>query len=147
MLKYLHDGPTFATNHSRNTLTTTPIWKVPERGPLVEPAPIMASELGADWKNMTWTHFMMRMFNRIHFTQVEAHLLMVQLPGWKKHKRVSCGITYGIFRGKTPISRLACGSAGVARLYLSVLKRDSVGVQHANGRANCRRRHGAGCGD
>jgi 3-oxosteroid 1-dehydrogenase len=75
---------------------------------------------------MTWTHFMMRMFNRIHFTQVEAHLLMVQLPGWKKLLgRLMWDYIRDIpWRLKTPISRrLACGSAGVARLYLSVLKR------------------------
>ena len=76
---------------------------------------------------MTWTHFMMRMFNRIHFTQVEAHLLMVQLPGWKKLlARLMWDYIRDIpWRLKTPISRrLACGSAGVARLYLSVLKRE-----------------------
>ena len=93
----------------------------------LEPAPIMASDLGKNWKNMTWTHFMMRMFNRIHFTQVEAHLLMVQLPGWKKlMARLLWDYVKDIgWRLKTPISRrLACGSAGVARLYLSALKRN-----------------------
>jgi 3-oxosteroid 1-dehydrogenase len=93
----------------------------------LEPAPIMASELGENWRNMTWTHFMMRMFNRIHFTQVEAHLLMVQLPGWKKLlARLMWDYIRDIpWRLKTPISRrLACGSAGIARLYLSVLKRE-----------------------
>ena len=93
----------------------------------LEPAPIMASELGDNWRNMTWTHHMMRMFNRIHFTQVEAHLLMVQLPGWKKLlARLMWDYAKDIgWRFKTPISRrLCCGSAGVARLYLSVLKRN-----------------------
>ena len=93
----------------------------------LEPAPIMASELGDNWRNMTWTHHMMRMFNRIHFTQVEAHLLMVQLPGWKKLlARLMWDYVKDIaWRFKTPISRrLCCGSAGVARLYLSVLKRN-----------------------
>ncbi len=93
----------------------------------LEPAPIMASDLGEHWKNMTWTHFMMRLFNRIHFTQVEAHLLMVQLPGWKRlMARLLWDYVKDIpWRLKTPISRrLACGSAGVARLYLSVLKRN-----------------------
>ena len=93
----------------------------------LEPSPVMASELGTNWRNMTWTHHMMRMFNRIHFTQVEAHILMVQLPGWK---RLLAGMIWDYVRDlpwrmRTPISRrLCCGSAGVARLYLSILKRE-----------------------
>ena len=93
----------------------------------LEPNPVMASELGTNWRNMTWTHHMMRMFNRIHFTQVEAHTLMVQLPGWK---RLLAGMIWDYVRDlpwrmRTPISRrLCCGSAGVARLYLSILKRE-----------------------
>ena len=93
----------------------------------LEPAPMMASELGDNWRNMTWTHHMMRLFNRIHFTQTEAHTLMVQLPGWKKltAKLIWDYVKDIPWRLKTPISRrLACGSAGVARLYLSVLKRN-----------------------
>ena len=93
----------------------------------LEPSPLMASELGDNWRNMTWTHHMMRLFNRIHFTQTEAHTLMVQLPGWKKltAKLIWDYVKDIPWRLKTPISRrLACGSAGVARLYLSVLKRN-----------------------
>jgi 3-oxosteroid 1-dehydrogenase len=128
MLKYLHDR----TDVRYESLAEYPDYYTNMEGAReghrsLEPAPIMASELGANWKNMTWTHFMMRMFNRIHFTQVEAHLLMVQLPGWK---RLLARLMWDYIRDipwrlKTPISRrLACGSAGVARLYLSVLKRD-----------------------
>ena len=128
MLKYLHDR----TDVRYESLAEYPDYYTNMEGAReghrsLEPAPIMASELGANWKNMTWTHFMMRMFNRIHFTQVEAHLLMVQLPGWKKLlARLMWDYIRDIpWRLKTPISRrLACGSAGVARLYLSVLKRD-----------------------
>ena len=128
MLKFLHDR----TDVCYESLAEYPDYYTNMEGAReghrsLEPAPIMASELGANWKNMTWTHFMMRMFNRIHFTQVEAHLLMVQLPGWKKLlARLMWDYIRDIpWRLKTPISRrLACGSAGVARLYLSVLKRD-----------------------
>ncbi len=128
MLKYLHDR----TDVRYESLAEYPDYYTNMEGAReghrsLEPAPIMASELGANWKNMTWTHFMMRMFNRIHFTQVEAHLLMVQLPGWKKLlARLMWDYIRDIpWRLKTPISRrLACGSAGVARLYLSVLKRE-----------------------
>ena len=128
MLKYLHDR----TDVRYESLAEYPDYYTNMEGAReghrsLEPAPIMASELGENWKNMTWTHFMMRMFDRIHFTQVEAHLLMVQLPGWK---RLLARLMWDYIRDipwrlKTPISRrLACGSAGVARLYLSVLKRE-----------------------
>ena len=128
MLKFLHDR----TDVRYESLAEYPDYYTNMEGARaghrsLEPAPIMASELGENWKNMTWTHFMMRMFNRIHFTQVEAHLLMVQLPGWKKLlARLMWDYIRDIpWRLKTPISRrLACGSAGVARLYLSVLKRE-----------------------
>ncbi len=128
MLKYLHDR----TDVRYESLAEYPDYYTNMEGAReghrsLEPAPIMASELGENWKNMTWTHFMMRMFNRIHFTQVEAHLLMVQLPGWKTLlARLMWDYIRDIpWRLKTPISRrLACGSAGVARLYLSVLKRE-----------------------
>jgi 3-oxosteroid 1-dehydrogenase len=87
----------------------------------------MASELGSNYKNLTYTHFMMRMFGVIHFTQVEAHILMVQLPGWKKllAKMVWDYAKDIPWRLKTKISRrLCCGSAGVGRLYGSVLDRN-----------------------
>ena len=128
MLKYLHDR----TDVRYESLAEYPDYYTNVEGSReghrsLEPSPIMASELGENWKNMTWTHFMMRMFNRIHFTQVEAHLLMVQLPGWKTllAKLMWDYVRDIPWRFKTPISRrLACGSAGVARLYLSVLKRE-----------------------
>jgi 3-oxosteroid 1-dehydrogenase len=128
MLKFLHDR----TDVRYESLAEYPDYYTNMEGARaghrsLEPAPIMASELGENWRNMTWTHFMMRMFNRIHFTQVEAHLLMVQLPGWKKLlARLMWDYIRDIpWRLKTPISRrLACGSAGIARLYLSVLKRE-----------------------
>ena len=128
MLKFLHDR----TDVRYESLAEYPDYYTNVEGAReghrsLEPSPIMASELGENWKNMTWTHFMMRMFNRIHFTQVEAHLLMVQLPGWKTllAKLMWDYVRDIPWRFKTPISRrLACGSAGVARLYLSVLKRE-----------------------
>ena len=77
---------------------------------------------------MTWTHHMMRMFNRIRFTQVEAHTLMVQLPDFRRPLgRMIWDYVRDIpWRLRTSISRrLCCGSARAsARLYLSVLKRE-----------------------
>jgi len=92
----------------------------------LEPAPVDMSELGDDWKNVRWSHHMMRMFNRIHFTQVEAHSIMTQAPGWKSllAKLLVSYITDLGWRFKTPVARRLCtGSAGIARLYLSVKKR------------------------
>ena len=128
MLRFLHDR----TDVRYESLEYYPDYYTNAEGAReghrsLEPAPIMASELGDSWRNMTWTHHMMRMFNRIHFTQVEAHTLMVQVPGWKKLLgKLIWDYAKDIgWRIKTPISRrLACGSAGVARLYLSVLKRE-----------------------
>ena len=92
----------------------------------LEPKPIAMSELGDDWKNLRWTHHMMRMFERIHFTQVEAHTIMTQAPGWKTLLvKMILGYVADIpWRLKTPIARRLCtGSAGIARLYLSIKKR------------------------
>lgn len=93
----------------------------------LEPAPVMASVLGDDYQRLTYTHHMMRLFGVIHFTQVEAQLLMLQLPGWVKlvMKMVWDYAKDIPWRLKTRISRrLACGSAGVARLYWSVKERN-----------------------
>jgi len=128
MLRFLHDRSDVryeSLEHYPDYYTNMEGARAGHRS--LEPAPVMASELGPSWRNMTWTHHMMRMFNRIHFTQVEAHTLMVQLPGWK---RLLAGMIWDYARDipwrlKTSISRrLCCGSAGVARLYLSVLKRE-----------------------
>jgi 3-oxosteroid 1-dehydrogenase len=92
----------------------------------LEPKPIDMSELGDDWKNLRWTHHMMRMFSRIHFTQVEAHTIMTQAPGWKSllTKMILGYVTDIGWRFRTSIDRRLCtGSAGIARLYLSVKKR------------------------
>ncbi len=128
MLRFLHDKSDvryMSLEHYPDYYTNVDGAREGHRS--LEPEPIMASELGDDWRNMTWTHHMMRMFNRIHFTQVEAHTLMVQLPGWKKllGRMIWDYVKDLGWRFKTPISRrLCCGSAGVARLYLSVKKRN-----------------------
>ena len=92
----------------------------------LEPEPFMASELGEDYKRMTWSHHMMRLFGVIHFTQVEAQILMLQLPGWGKIT-MSMLFNYLIdlpWRLKTKISRrLCCGSAGIGRLFAAARDR------------------------
>jgi 3-oxosteroid 1-dehydrogenase len=128
MLQFLHDRTRVryeSLEHYPDYYTNLPGARAGHRS--LEPAPFMASELGANYKNITYTHFMMRMFGVIHFTQVEAHVLMVQLPGWKKllGKMIWEYISDIPWRLRTKISRrLCCGSAGVGRLYASVLDRN-----------------------
>ena len=96
----------------------------------LEPEPVMASVLGDDFRRMTYSHHMMRLFGVIHFSQVEAQLLMLQLPGWIKMvaKMVFDYVVDIPWRLKTRISRrLCCGSAGVARLFLS-LKEQNIPI-------------------
>ena len=91
----------------------------------IEPVPIMASELGADHKHMRYSHHMMRLFGKIHFTQVDAHKLMLKLPGANKllFKLIWDYLIDIPWRLQSSISRRLCtGSAGVARLFLSAKK-------------------------
>jgi len=93
----------------------------------MEPEPFDASRLGDDFFKLNLTHHMMRLFNLIHFTQVEAQILTVRQKGW-------LGITFRLiasylldipFRLKSRYHRRLCtGSAGVARLLLSCKERN-----------------------
>ena len=94
----------------------------------MEPEPIDASELRGEHKTLRRTHHMMHLFGRIGFTQVEAALLMAQMPGWFK---LAFSLVAGYFLdigwrlfGDKYARRLATGCAGVARLRLSMLERD-----------------------
>lgn len=126
MLRFMHDRTDMrydSLDHYPDYYTTLPGAKTGHRS--LEPTPIHASELGDDYKNLTYTHHMIRMFGVIHFTQVEAQVLMLKLPGHMKilGKMVWDYITDIPWRLKTKISRrLCCGSAGIARLYLSLKK-------------------------
>jgi 3-oxosteroid 1-dehydrogenase len=128
MLRFLHDRTPVryeSLDHYPDYYTNLPGAKEGHRS--LEPAPFMASELGADYKRLRYTHHMMRMFGVIHFTQVEAQVLMVQMPGWVKllGKMIWDYLTDIPWRLRTPISRrLCCGSAGIGRLFLSAKQRD-----------------------
>ena len=126
MLKFMHDNTDAryeSLEHYPDYYSTLEGAKPGHRS--LEPTPINASELGADYKKLTYTHHMMRLFGVIHFTQVEAQVLMLKLPGYMKIMMSMIG-NYIIdipWRLKTSISRrLCCGSAGVARLFLSLKK-------------------------
>ncbi|NNL10844.1 MAG: FAD-binding protein [Pseudomonadales bacterium] len=128
MLRFLHDRSQVryeSLDHYPDYYTNVDGAKEGHRS--LEPAPFNCSELGDDYKRMTYSHHMMRIGGLIHFTQVEAQVLMLQLPGW-------IGITAKMifqyiidipWKFRTLISRrLCCGSAGVARLFRSVKDRD-----------------------
>jgi 3-oxosteroid 1-dehydrogenase len=92
-----------------------------------EPSPIMMSELGREAKHLTPVHPMMRLFGNIAFTQVEAQILMSQAPGWTSLalRLLSQYLFDFPWRFRHSIGRrIACGSAGVARLRLSMIDRD-----------------------
>ena len=93
----------------------------------MEPEPFDASLLGADYDTLRPTHPMMHMFGVIAFTQVEAATLIAQQKGW-------IGIVMKMlinylmdipWRLRTKFARrLTTGSAGIARLRLSMKDRD-----------------------
>jgi 3-oxosteroid 1-dehydrogenase len=92
----------------------------------MEPEPIPRNVLGAEGARLRDTHHMMWMFDRIAMTQVEAQVLMAKMPGWRSVvsrmmwdyvSDVPWVLTHRRSR------RLACGSAGVARLRWSMLDR------------------------
>lgn len=93
----------------------------------LEPEPVDASLLGDDFFNLRLTHHMMRLFGLIHFTQVEAQILTLRLKGWFGISlRLILGYLVDIpWRLRSRIARRLCtGSAGIARLRLSMKERD-----------------------
>lgn len=93
----------------------------------LEPAPLARSDLGAEAARLRDTHHMMWMFDRIAMTQVDAQVLMAQLPGW----RALAGRRLWDYARDLPwllrhkrSRRIACGCAGIARLRLSLLDRN-----------------------
>jgi 3-oxosteroid 1-dehydrogenase len=92
----------------------------------LEPEPLARSALGAEAFRLRDTHHMMWMFDRIAMTQVDAQVLMAQLPGWKKlaARRVwdhFSDLPWALRHKRS--RRIACGCAGVARLRWSMQDR------------------------
>ncbi len=94
----------------------------------MEPARFDSSLLGDDVKRLRPTHHMMRLFNRIYFTQVEAALLTVQAPGWVKLTMKLLASYYldflWLLRGHPRSRKICTGAAGVARLWYSLKERN-----------------------
>ena len=92
----------------------------------LEPAPVARSVLGAEAQQLRDTHHMMWMFDRIAMTQVDAQVLMAQLPGWKglAARRIwdhLSDVSWALRHKRS--RRIACGSAGIARLRWSMQDR------------------------
>jgi 3-oxosteroid 1-dehydrogenase len=93
----------------------------------MEPEPVLRDVLGKEAARLRDTHHMMWMFDRVAMTQVEAQVLMAQMPGWRS---VASRMVWDYLRDVRWLltyhrsRRLACGCAGVARLRWSMLDRD-----------------------
>jgi 3-oxosteroid 1-dehydrogenase len=93
----------------------------------MEPEPVNRSVLGAEGARLRDTHHMMWLFDRIAFTQVEAQVLMAQMPGWRSLlARLFWKYLSDVpwFLAHRRSRRLACGAAGIARLRWSLLDRN-----------------------
>lgn len=92
----------------------------------MEPQPVAITDLHDKGATLRPTHPMMYMMNHIPISQKEAYILVGQLKGW-----VALGVKIVLRymldlpqRLRTPRSRRAtCGSAGIARLALSMQDR------------------------
>jgi 3-oxosteroid 1-dehydrogenase len=94
----------------------------------MEPEPVNADQLGKEYRLLRRSHHMMHLAGRIPFTQVEAALLMAQLPGWFKFAlglvlNYILDIPWRLF-GDKYARRLTTGCAGVARLRMSMQDRN-----------------------
>ena len=92
----------------------------------MDPEPVSAAELGDDFEHIHLSHHMMRLFGHIHFTQTEAAILMARMPGWvgiatRLVAKWLLDLPW-LLRWRTA-RRLCTGSAGVARLLLSLKDR------------------------
>ena len=104
----------------------------------LEPAPVARSVLKKEARQLRDTHHMMWMFDRIAMTQVDAQVLMAQLPGWKAlaARRIWDHVSdLGWSLRHKRSRRIACGCAGIARLRWSMQDRGHAAVARgADGR-------------
>ena len=128
MLDFLHERTRVryrSLAHYPDYWSTLPGAKSGHRS--MEPEPLLRTELGKEAPRLRDTHHMMWMLDRIAITQVEAQVLMAQLPGWRSlaARRLweySTDLPW-LFTHKRS-RRIACGCAGVARLRGSMLDRN-----------------------
>lgn len=125
MMQFLHDHTRVryeSLDHYPDYYTSLPGAKSGHRS--LEPATLAHSELGNEAPYLQLNHQMMYLFDRIGITQVEAQVLMSRSSGWV---RVMLGLLWHHWKDAAwwchhkRSRRLTCGSAGVARLRLSMM--------------------------
>jgi 3-oxosteroid 1-dehydrogenase len=128
MIDYLHENTRWvryaSLDHYPDYFPEGPGGKTGHRS--MEPEPLHASALGEDFRYLGDQHPETCMPGGVNFTQVEAQVLMGALPGWGK---MAAGL-YLKYLLDFPMrlrtrrdARLTLGSAGVARLFLSLKDR------------------------
>jgi 3-oxosteroid 1-dehydrogenase len=128
MLRFLHDRTRVryeSLAHYPDYYTDLPGSRQGHRSH--EPAPVMMDELGPEAANLLPVHPMMRFLGRIGVTQVEAQVMAVQMKGWKNllGRMLWDYVTDFPWRFRNRLGRrLTCGSAGIARLRLSMMDRN-----------------------
>lgn len=128
MLKFLHDRTRVryrALPHYPDYFSDTPGAKPGFRS--LEPEPVLIDSLGDEALKLMPTHPMISMGGLISFGQVEAYTLIGQMPGWRRlaARLIWNYLTDLPWRFKSARDRRACcGSAGIARLRLSMRDRD-----------------------
>ena len=93
----------------------------------MEPSPISTTKLGDVFRDQTPPNPMVKVFGRLHFTQQELHYLMGRLPGGKSivmKEAVKYAVDLPMRVRGSQTRRLTMGAAGVARLRLSMIKRN-----------------------
>jgi 3-oxosteroid 1-dehydrogenase len=128
MIDFMHERTQMryvTLEHYPDYYTDLPGGKAGHRS--MEPEPVDAALLGDEYKTLTLTHHMMRMFGVIYFTQVEALMLTARTKGWfaLTFKLIMKWLIDIPWMMKSRIGRRLCtGCAGVARLRLSMMDRD-----------------------
>lgn len=128
MLRFLHDRTRVRYEvlaHYPDYFTNLPGAKEGYRSH--EPAAVLMSDLGDEAQHMQSSHQMMRFLDRILLGQVEAQIMLLQAKGWKSilGRLLWDYVTDIGWRFKTKLHRrLMCGTAGIARLRLSMMDRN-----------------------
>ncbi|MFT5483906.1 MAG: 3-oxosteroid 1-dehydrogenase [Halieaceae bacterium] len=128
MIDYLHENTNWVRyetlEHYPDYFPENPGGKVGHRS--MEPTPVHGSELGVDFADLGEQHPATAMPGGVNFTQVEGMFILTALPGWIK---LSMKLVFGYLldfptRLRTMRdARLTMGSAGIARLRLSLQDR------------------------
>lgn len=126
MVDFLHENSHVryrSLEHYPDYYTSNPGGKDGHRS--MEPEPLNRDVVD-DWENVRDTHFMISLFKRIALSQVDAHYMSTKSKGWVSVLlKLLAGYAFDIpwvFKHRIG-RRVACGGAGIVRLYWSVKER------------------------